>query len=79
MTDIDKRPAAGPIDGLSPEELAAENVAALPDKEVVSILDLDVDYLSFSAHKIGGPQGVGAFYVKPGAPFRAGGGNRLQR
>jgi hypothetical protein len=30
-------------DGLTPEELAAEEVTALPDKEVVSILDLAVD------------------------------------
>ena len=48
----------------------------------VSIIDLDVDYLSLSAHKMGGPQGVGAFYVKPGAPFRAvqtGGGQEFGR
>ena len=30
-------------DGLTSEELAAEEVTALPDKEVVSILDLNVD------------------------------------
>jgi hypothetical protein len=30
-------------EGLTPEELAAEEVTALPDKEVVSILDLQVD------------------------------------
>ncbi|HUP99776.1 MAG TPA: hypothetical protein VM093_04885 [Aeromicrobium sp.] len=30
-------------EGLSPEELAAEGVTALPDKEVVSILDLNAD------------------------------------
>jgi hypothetical protein len=30
-------------DGLTPDELAAEGVTALPDKEVVSILDLQVD------------------------------------
>jgi hypothetical protein len=30
-------------DGLTPEELEAEEVTALPDKEVVSILDLNVD------------------------------------
>jgi len=51
-------------------------------KTRVSIIDLDVDYLSLSAHKIGGPQGVGAFYVKPGAPFRAiqtGGGQEFGR
>jgi cysteine desulfurase len=48
----------------------------------VSIVDLDVDYLSLSAHKIGGPHGVGAFYVKPGAPFKSvqtGGGQEFGR
>ena len=51
-------------------------------KTNVSVVDLDVDYLSLSAHKIGGPQGVGAFYLKPGAPFRAlqtGGGQEFGR
>lgn len=51
-------------------------------KTPVSIIDLEVDYLSLSAHKIGGPQGIGAFYVKPGAPFRAiqtGGGQEFGR
>ncbi|HEX2195274.1 MAG TPA: peptidoglycan-binding protein [Candidatus Limnocylindria bacterium] len=32
-----------PEEGLTPEELAAEEVTALPDKEVVSILDLNVN------------------------------------
>jgi len=51
-------------------------------KITMSVIDLDVDYLSISAHKIGGPQGVGAFYVKSGAPFRAvqtGGGQEFGR
>src|SRR3954466_15223789 len=30
-------------DGLTPEELAAQGATALPDKEVVSILDLNAD------------------------------------
>ncbi len=48
----------------------------------VSIIDLEVDYLSLSAHKVGGPQGVGATYVKPGAPFASvltGGGQEFGR
>ena len=38
---------------------------------------LDVDYYTISAHKIGGPKGVGAIYVKSGAkikPYIFGGG-----
>lgn len=32
---------------------------------------LDVDTLAISAHKLGGPQGIGALIARPGAPFRA--------
>lgn len=43
---------------------------------------LDVDYLSLSAHKFGGPQGVGALVLRPGmdpAPLLQGGGQERRR
>ena len=35
----------------------------------VDLRDLEVDYASFSAHKIHGPKGVGALYVRDGCPI----------
>ena len=51
-------------------------------KVAVDLHGLGVDYLSLSAHKLGGPSGVGALIVRAGAPFasdRLGGGQESYR
>jgi cysteine desulfurase len=51
-------------------------------KVPVDLHGLGIDYLSLSAHKLGGPTGVGALVVRAGAPFatdRLGGGQESNR
>ena len=44
---------------------AVQAVGKIP----VNVRDLDVDFLTLSAHKMYGPKGIGALYVKKGAPY----------
>jgi cysteine desulfurase len=37
-------------------------------KECLNVYDLDIDFASFSAHKLYGPKGVGALYIRLGQP-----------
>jgi cysteine desulfurase len=44
---------------------AVQAVGKIP----VDVRDLDVDFLTISAHKLYGPKGIGALYVKKGSPY----------
>lgn len=44
---------------------AVQALGALP----IKLRELPLDYMSFTAHKINGPQGIGGLYVRSGAPL----------
>jgi cysteine desulfurase len=51
-------------------------------KRPLRLAQLPVEFASFAAHKLGGPKGVGALYVRPGAeltPLLRGGGQERRR
>jgi len=51
-------------------------------KEPIDVEDLGIDLCSFSAHKLGGPKGIGAIYIRKGVkilPFQTGGYHERKR
>lgn len=60
----------GPIAAIAHQEgaLVHCDAAQAAGKIPVDVDDLEVDYMSISAHKMYGPMGVGALYVASGAP-----------
>ncbi len=49
--------------------LCHTDAAQTPGKIPVNVIDLQVDFLTLAGHKMYAPKGVGALYVRPGAPF----------
>ena len=56
---------------------AVQSVGKIP----CDVTDLDVDFLTYSSHKINGPKGVGCLYLRPGCQLyrRAWGGGQERR
>ena len=53
-----------------PEGFLHSDLTQVLGKIPIDVKEFGLDYATFSAHKIGGPIGVGALYARKGAPFK---------